>query len=284
MAGARPLLMARPCRGRLYPAGDLGLLSATLLDGYCKLGNPSATTRHAPGAGRRFQLRLDRPCAVAGSHGARRPHPERNFASMRCSGDGEMQEGQVGRRRSPLAHHKARNLVRSSTATATSSRQDRRVMGIEPLADNGDRSAGGPRGRRPRRRGARHPAARIKADLCASAGCVIAHTSGQGRVVHGERAGWHLGWLAPEDEARVLEEIMGGAGMSRPLSRRAGSTVSSIRGRATLSTLSDTLIELAEQGIRVSPALRPAVSNGLIGFARAYPERLISSASPSRTW
>jgi len=42
--------------------------------------------------------------------------------------------------------------------------------------------------------------------------CVIAHTlKGKGVSFMESEPGWHLGWLAPEDEARVLEEIMGGA-------------------------------------------------------------------------
>jgi len=64
--------------------------------------------------------------------------------------------------------------------------------------------------------------------------------------------------------------------MSRPLSPQSWQ-YRQLNSRApNLSTLSDTLIELAEQGHPVVACTADLqYSNGLIGFARRYPERLI---------
>ncbi len=55
---------------------------------------------------------------------------------------------------------------------------------------------------------------RLKADLARERPvCVIAHTlKGKGVKFMETEPGWHLGYLAPEDEARVLAEITAGGG------------------------------------------------------------------------
>ena len=202
----------------LYPLlADWGFFPATLLDGYCKLGNPLGDhpdMRLVPGAD--FSSGSIGHALSAGlgmALGAR--IQKRSFDVYALLGDGEMQEGQVWAAAMAAAHHKARNLVAivDRNGYQLDGKTDE-VMGIEPLADKW-RSFGwevhevdG------------HDVAalatllrRIKADLVREApACVIAHTlKGKGVSFMESEPGWHLGWLAPEDEARVLEEIMGGA-------------------------------------------------------------------------
>jgi transketolase len=131
-------------------------------------------------------------------------------------GDGEMQEGQVWAAALSAAHHKARNLI--AIVDRNKFQLDGRceeIMGIESLADKW-RSFGwevhevdG------------HDVAavalllrRLKADLTREKpACVIAHTlKGKGVAFMETEPGWHLGFLAPEDEARVLAEITGRGG------------------------------------------------------------------------
>ncbi len=202
----------------LYPLlADWGFFPATLLDGYCQLGNPLGDhpdMRLVPGAD--FSSGSIGHALSAGlgmALGAR--IQKRSFDVYALLGDGEMQEGQVWAAALAAAHHKARNLVAivDRNGYQLDGKTDE-VMGIEPLADKW-RSFGwevhevdG------------HDVAalatllrRIKADLVREApACVIAHTlKGKGVSFMESEPGWHLGWLAPEDEARVLEEIMGGA-------------------------------------------------------------------------
>jgi len=202
----------------LYPLlADWGFFPASVLDGYCKLGNPLGDhpdMRLVPGAD--FSSGSIGHALSAGlgmALGAR--IQKRSFDVYALLGDGEMQEGQVWAAALAASHHKARNLVAivDRNGYQLDGKTDE-VMGIEPLADKW-RSFGwevhevdG------------HDVAalatllrRIKADLVREApACVIAHTlKGKGVSFMESEPGWHLGWLAPEDEARVLEEIMGGA-------------------------------------------------------------------------
>ena len=202
----------------LYPLlADWGFFPTSLLDGYCKLGNPLGDhpdMRLVPGAD--FSSGSIGHALSAGlgmALGAR--IQQRSFDVYALLGDGEMQEGQVWAAALAASHHKARNLVAivDRNGYQLDGKTDE-VMGIEPLADKW-RSFGwevhevdG------------HDVAalatllrRIKADLVRAApACVIAHTlKGKGVSFMESEPGWHLGWLAPEDEARVLEEIMGGA-------------------------------------------------------------------------
>jgi transketolase len=202
----------------LYPLlADWGFFPTSLLDGYCKLGNPLGDhpdMRLVPGAD--FSSGSIGHALSAGlgmALGAR--IQKRSFDVYALLGDGEMQEGQVWAAAMAAAHHKARNLVAivDRNGFQLDGKTDE-VMGIEPLADKW-RSFGwevhevdG------------HDVAAlatllrwIKADLVREApACVIAHTlKGKGVSFMESEPGWHLGWLAPEDEARVLEEIRGGA-------------------------------------------------------------------------
>lgn len=198
----------------LYPLlADWGFFPKELLDGYTRLGSPlgdhpdmrlvpgvdfsSGSIGHALSAGLGMVL------------GGR--VQKLDFDVYVLLGDGEMQEGQVWAAAMAAAHHKARNLV----AIVDRNRfqldgQIEEVMGIEPLADKW-RSFGwevhevdG------------HDVAalaillrRLKADLARERPvCVIAHTlKGKGVKFMETEPGWHLGYLAPEDEARVLAEI-----------------------------------------------------------------------------
>ncbi len=203
----------------LYPLlADWGFFPKELLDGYTRLGSPlgdhpdmrlvpgvdfsSGSIGHALSAGLGMVL------------GGR--VQKLDFDVYVLLGDGEMQEGQVWAAAMAAAHHKARNLV----AIVDRNRfqldgQIEEVMGIEPLADKW-RSFGwevhevdG------------HDVAalaillrRLKADLARERPvCVIAHTlKGKGVKFMETEPGWHLGYLAPEDEARVLAEITAGGG------------------------------------------------------------------------
>lgn len=203
----------------LYPLlADWGFFPKELLDGYTRLGSPlgdhpdmrlvpgvdfsSGSIGHALSAGLGMVL------------GGR--VQKLDFDVYVLLGDGEMQEAQVWAAAMAAAHHKARNLV----AIVDRNRfqldgQIEEVMGIEPLADKW-RSFGwevhevdG------------HDVAalaillrRLKADLARERPvCVIAHTlKGKGVKFMETEPGWHLGYLAPEDEARVLAEITAGGG------------------------------------------------------------------------
>lgn len=204
----------------LYPLlADWGFFPASLLDGYTRLGNPlgdhpdmrlvpgvdfsSGSIGHALSAGLGMAL------------GGRLQKQEFDVYVM--LGDGEMQEGQVWAAAIAAAHHKARNLV--AIVDRNTYQLDGKVddiMGVEPLAEKW-RSFGwevhevdG------------HDVAalatllrRIKADLARQTPvCVIAHTlKGKGVRFMETEPGWHLGYLAPEDEARVLAELREGASL-----------------------------------------------------------------------
>jgi transketolase len=200
----------------LYPLlADWDFFPAALLDGYTRLGSPlgdhpdmrlvpgvdfsSGSIGHALSGGLGMVL------------GGRMQ--KQDFDVYVLLGDGEMQEGQVWAAALSAAHHKARNLV--AIVDRNRFQLDGRceeIMGIEPLADKW-RAFGwevhevdG------------HDAAalalllrRLKADLTRDApACVIAHTlKGKGVKFMETEPGWHLGYLAPADEARVLAEITG---------------------------------------------------------------------------
>lgn len=198
----------------LFPIlADLGYFPTELLDGYTRLGSPlgdhpdmtkvpgidfsSGSIGHALSNGLGMVLggRLHR----------------RDFAVYVMLGDGEMQEGQVWEAALSAAHHRAGRL------TAIIDRNGYQldgevddVIGIEPLADKWRafgwevREVDG------------HDAA-VVADLLielrerpaqAAPVCVIAHTKkGKGVSYMETEPGWHLGYLAPVDAQRAVEEI-----------------------------------------------------------------------------
>ena len=126
-------------------------------------------------------------------------------------GDGEMQEGQVWEAALAAAHHKTGNLI--AIVDRNGYQLDGKVddvVGIEPLADiwrafGWDvREVDG------------HDVAALATlfrELKAQPArerpvCVIALTAkGKGVGYMETEPGWHLGWLAPEDEALAIEEI-----------------------------------------------------------------------------
>lgn len=200
----------------LYPLlADWDFFPRSLLDGYTRLGNPlgdhpdmrlvpgvdfsSGSIGHALSGGLGMAL------------GARLQN--KAFDVYVLLGDGEMQEGQVWSAAMAAAHHKARNLV--AIVDRNRYQLDGKVddvMAVEPLAakwqafgwevhevDGHDVEALAVLLRR------------IQADLARTAPvCVIAHTvKGKGVAFMETEPGWHLGYLAPEDEARVLAELRG---------------------------------------------------------------------------
>ena len=206
----------------LYPIlPDLGYLSPETLDGYTRLGNPlgdhpdrtrvpgvdfsSGSIGHALSAGMGMCLagRLQ----------------ERSFHSFVLMGDGEQNEGQIWEAAMSSAHHKVGRLI----AVVDRNRYCldgtiEEVMGIEPLADKW-RAFGWDV-----HEVAGHDVAALL-DLftaltaraaSAQPAVVIAHTvKGKGVPFMESQIGWHLGYLAPEDERRALAHIGGGEGSPR---------------------------------------------------------------------
>ncbi len=201
----------------LFPIlADWDFFPKDVLDGYTRLGNPlgdhpdmrkvpgidfsSGSIGHALSGGLGMAL------------GTRMQGKDINAYVM--LGDGEMQEGQVWEAALSAAHHRARNLI--AIIDRNGFQLDGRVddiMGIEPLAAkwrafNWDvHEVNG------------HDVAalaallrRIKADTAREMPvCIIAHTiKGKGVSYMETEPGWHLGYLAPEDEARAIAELKRG--------------------------------------------------------------------------
>ena len=203
----------------LYPLlADWGFFPPELLDSYTRLGSPLGDhpdMRLVPGVDfSSGSIGHALSGALGMVLGGRMQKQE--FDVYVLLGDGEMQEGQVWAAALSAAHHKARNLI--AIVDRNKFQLDGRceeIMGIESLADKW-RSFGwevhevdG------------HDVAavalllrRLKADLTREKpACVIAHTlKGKGVAFMETEPGWHLGFLAPEDEARVLAEIIGRGG------------------------------------------------------------------------
>ena len=203
----------------LYPLlADWGFFPPELLDNYTRLGSPLGDhpdMRLVPGVDfSSGSIGHALSGALGMVLGGRMQKQE--FDVYVLLGDGEMQEGQVWAAALSAAHHKARNLI--AIVDRNKFQLDGRceeIMGIESLADKW-RSFGwevhevdG------------HDVAavalllrRLKADLTRKKpACVIAHTlKGKGVKFMETEPGWHLGYLAPEDEARVLAEITGRGG------------------------------------------------------------------------
>jgi transketolase len=203
----------------LYPLlADWGFFPASDLDSYTRLGSPlgdhpdmrlvpgvdfsSGSIGHALSGGLGMVL------------GGRMQKQE--FDVYVLMGDGEMQEGQVWAAALSAAHHKARNLI--AIIDRNRFQLDGRVedvIGIEPPADKW--RAFGWQVHEVDGHDVEALALllrRLKADLAREApACVIAHTlKGKGVKFMETEPGWHLGYLAPEDEARVLAEITGKGG------------------------------------------------------------------------
>jgi len=203
----------------LYPLlADWGFFPAELLDSYTRLGSPLGDhpdMRLVPGVDfSSGSIGHALSGALGMALGGRLQ--KREFDVYVLLGDGEMQEGQVWAAALSAAHHKARNLI--AIVDRNKFQLDGRceeIMGIEPLADKW-RSFGW----EVHEVDGHDMAAlalllrRLKADLTRERpACVIAHTlKGKGVTFMETEPGWHLGYLAPEDEARVLAEIIGRGG------------------------------------------------------------------------
>ncbi|PVX81308.1 transketolase [Paraburkholderia unamae] len=198
----------------LFPIlAEYGYIERETLDGYTRLGNPlgdhpdmtkvpgidfsSGSIGHAlsNGAG------MAKAAHMAGS-------PFKVFTLL---GDGEMQEGQVWEAALFAAHHRLSNLI--AIVDRNGYQLDGKVddvIGIESLADKWrafgwethevdghDLNALVPLLRR------------VKADTARSKPvCIIAKTiKGKGVSYMETEPGWHLGYLAPDDAQRAIEEI-----------------------------------------------------------------------------
>jgi transketolase len=203
----------------LFPIlADWGFFPKAVLDSYTQLGSPlgdhpdmrkvpgidfsSGSIGHALSGGLGMAL------------GARLQ--AKSFNVHVLLGDGEMQEGQVWEAAISAAHHRARNLI--AIVDRNGYQLDGRVddiMGIEPLAakwrafnwdvhevDGHDVAALAMLLRK------------IKADRTRQMpACIIARTiKGKGISYMETEPGWHLGYLAPEDEALARAELKAGRG------------------------------------------------------------------------
>jgi transketolase len=202
-----------------YPIlADYGFIPTEVLNEYTRLGNPlgdhpdmtrvpgvdfsSGSIGHALSAG----LGMTLAGRVEG----------RDFTSYVLMGDGEQNEGQVWEAAMAAAHHRAGRLVGivDRNRYCLDGEVDE-VMGIEPLAakwaafgwdvhevDGHD-----------------VPAllelftALAEREAPTQPALVIAHTvKGKGVPFMESEIGWHLGWLAPEDERRAMAYIDGEQG------------------------------------------------------------------------
>ncbi|NKZ10822.1 transketolase [Mycolicibacterium septicum DSM 44393] len=200
----------------LYPLlVDWDFFPKEVLDEYTRLGNPlgdhpdmtkvpgvdfsSGSLGHA--------LSVGMGMAMAGRIQGR------DFNTFVLLGDGEQHEGQVWEAALSAAHHKLRNLVAIIDRNEYS--LDGRVedvTALEPLADKW-RSFGwsvyevdG------------HDVPKLLSTLRqvisdverSQPAVIIAHTvKGKGISYMESEFGWHLGWLAPQDEANAIAELKG---------------------------------------------------------------------------
>ena len=129
-------------------------------------------------------------------------------------GDGELQEGQVWEAAMSAAHHRARRLIAIVDRNEHSlDGKVEDVMGVEPLLDKW-RAFGWEAHEVD---GHDVPALLallqgiVADDARTSPAVVVAHTiKGKGVSFMESELGWHLGYLAAEDEERALAEIGGG--------------------------------------------------------------------------
>jgi len=198
----------------LFPIlADWDFFPRALLDGYTRLGNPLGDhpdVRNVPGidfSSGSIGHALSGGLGMA--LGARLQGKAFNVYVL--LGDGEMQEGQVWEAAMSAAHHRARNLI--AIVDRNGFQLDGRVddvMGIEPLAakwrafnwevhevDGHDVAALAALMRR------------INTDAARKGPvCIIARTvKGKGISYMETEPGWHLGYLAPEDEALAVAEL-----------------------------------------------------------------------------
>ena len=200
----------------LYPLlADWDFFGKDVLDEYTRLGNPlgdhpdmsrvpgidfsSGSLGHALSAG----LGMTLGGRLAG----------RDFNVFALLGDGELQEGQVWEAAMSAAHHRAQRLIAIVDRNEHSlDGKVEDVMGVEPLLDKW-RAFGWEAHEVD---GHDVPALLallqgiVADDARTSPAVVVAHTvKGKGVSFMESELGWHLGYLAAEDEERALAEIGG---------------------------------------------------------------------------
>ncbi len=195
---------------------DLAFFPSEILDSYTRLGNPLGDhpdMRKVPG--------IDFSSgsighAISGAMGmllAGRVM-QQDFYAFALVGDGEMHEGQVWEAALSASHHKMNRLV--VIVDRNGYQLDGKVddiIGIEPLADKW-RAFGW------EVHGVDGHDVRTLATLLRTVKsdhnrtkpvCIIADTvKGKGISYMETEPGWHLGYLAPEDERRAIEELKTG--------------------------------------------------------------------------
>jgi len=192
---------------------DWDFFPKELLDGYTRVGNPLGDhpdMKNVPGAdfssgslGHNLSVGLG--MALAGRLAGK------DFNTFVLLGDGEQQEGQVWEAAISAAHQKASRLIGivDRNGYSLDGAVDE-VMGIEPLAEKW-RSFGWET-----HEVDGHDIPALLAILKKVAGdteretpaMIIAHTiKGKGIGFMEKEIGWHLGWLAAEDEKNVMNEL-----------------------------------------------------------------------------
>ncbi|MNE33118.1 Transketolase 2 [compost metagenome] len=193
---------------------EFGFIDRETLDGYTRLGNPlgdhpdmtkvpgvdfsSGSIGHAlsNGAG------MAKAAQIAG----------KDFKVFTMMGDGEMQEGQVWEAALFAAHHKLSNLI--AIVDRNGFQLDGAVddvIGVESLVDKWTAFGWETHEVDGHNLGELVPLLRrLKADTTREKpACIIARTiKGKGVSYMETEPGWHLGYLAPDDAARAVEEIL----------------------------------------------------------------------------
>jgi transketolase len=200
--------------GQFPILADLGIISHDLLNGYTRLGNPLGDhpdMTKVPGidfSSGSIGHALSGACGMA--LGGRLSN--KDFCVFALLGDGEMQEGQVWEAALFASHHQLNHLV--AIVDRNGYQLDGKVddvIGIESLAAKWQafgwevHEVDG------------HNLTELTAllrDLRSNVSqrnkpaCVIARTlKGKGVSYMETEPGWHLGYLAPEDAQRAIEEI-----------------------------------------------------------------------------
>jgi transketolase len=202
----------------VYPIlADLGYLDPAVLDAYTRIGNPLGDhpdMTKVPGIDfSSGSLGHNLSVGLGMALGAR--FTDRSFEVYALLGDGELLEGQVWEAAAAASHYGVRNLIAvvDRNGYCLDGKVDD-VIGIEPLPDRW--KAFGWHvvevdGHDPAALVEVFRALRADTDRTAPA-VVIAHTvKGKGVGFMERDFGWHLGWLAEQDEAAVYRELGGQA-------------------------------------------------------------------------